>query len=97
MDVGCGPGNSTRGLALLFDHAIGADPGEAMIETAKKKSGRTGGGRDVRWIVCEAEECGKLDVGGVLGVEGSKGEGKMKVDMITAGMAVSTNFCLFLS
>jgi len=39
LDVGCGPGNSTRVLANKFPSAyiLGIDKSEEMIETAKKK------------------------------------------------------------
>ncbi|MCJ1281929.1 hypothetical protein MMC26_001252 [Xylographa opegraphella] len=78
LDLGCGPGNSTRDLALYFQRAVGADPSEAMIAAARAAGGRTGGGEAIRWVVGEAE-----GMEGVLersGVEGG-------VDMITAGMA----------
>lgn len=35
LDVGCGPGNVTRALAPKFEKAIGIDPGEGMIATAR--------------------------------------------------------------
>ncbi|KAK4202943.1 S-adenosyl-L-methionine-dependent methyltransferase [Triangularia verruculosa] len=36
LDVGCGPGShAIRALAPQFQHAIGIDPGEGMIEAAK--------------------------------------------------------------
>jgi hypothetical protein len=31
LDVGCGPGNATRDVALSFDEAIGVDPGVSGI------------------------------------------------------------------
>jgi len=39
LDVGCGPGNSTRGFAKFFRTAIGADPSPSMIEQARKLPG----------------------------------------------------------
>src|ERR1700761_7147354 len=35
LDVGCGPGNVTGSLAPHFAHAIGLDPSEGMISTAR--------------------------------------------------------------
>jgi len=35
LDVGCGPGTATRTLAPNFTHAIGIDPAEGMITTAR--------------------------------------------------------------
>jgi len=39
LDVGCGPGNATRGFAKFFKTAIGADPSPSMIEQARKHPG----------------------------------------------------------
>ena len=76
LDLGCGPGNSTRDLALSFEHAVGADPSEAMIEVARSSGAVTGSGEKIRWTVGGAEECSGLE-----GVE-------QGVDMIIAGMSV---------
>ncbi|KAK7892494.1 hypothetical protein LTR67_007591 [Exophiala xenobiotica] len=35
LDIGCGPGNATRSLAPHFTNAIGLDPSEGMIATAR--------------------------------------------------------------
>ncbi|ETI28386.1 hypothetical protein G647_00835 [Cladophialophora carrionii CBS 160.54] len=35
LDVGCGPGNVTANLAPYFAHAIGIDPSEGMLSTAR--------------------------------------------------------------
>ncbi|KAJ5574000.1 uncharacterized protein N7459_008427 [Penicillium hispanicum] len=35
LDVGCGPGNATRGIGPYFAHAIGLDPSEGMMATAR--------------------------------------------------------------
>ncbi|OCT53921.1 methyltransferase [Cladophialophora carrionii] len=35
LDVGCGPGNVTASLAPYFAHAIGIDPSEGMLTTAR--------------------------------------------------------------
>ncbi|MCJ1400329.1 hypothetical protein MMC11_003534 [Xylographa trunciseda] len=89
LDLGCGPGTSTRELALHFEHAIGADPGAAMIAAARAAGGRAGSGDAVRWVVGEAEGLeGVLERAGAEGwrMVGGRGEGG-GVDMITAGMA----------
>ncbi|PGH02942.1 hypothetical protein GX51_04398 [Blastomyces parvus] len=39
LDVGCGPGTAVRGLAPHFKHAIGLDPSEGMISTARSLGG----------------------------------------------------------
>lgn len=78
FDVGCGPGNATRDVALSFDQAIGADPGDAMIGAARGLGGKTKSGADIRYEVCPAEEISKIE-----GLElGS-------VDLLTSAMAVS--------
>lgn len=35
LDLGCGPGTATFALAEFFDQAIGLDPSEGMISTAR--------------------------------------------------------------
>ena len=35
VDVGCGPGTATFSLAEFFDNAIGLDPSDGMINTAR--------------------------------------------------------------
>lgn len=35
VDVGCGPGQATKDLAPFFKNAIGLDPSEGMIDTAR--------------------------------------------------------------
>lgn len=77
IDVGCGPGNATRSLALGFDKAIGIDPGVEMINTAKSLGGKTQSEKDIQYAVCAAEACSELDV-----VEPGS------VDMLTSAMAV---------
>ncbi|GME35882.1 Methyltransferase domain-containing protein [Neofusicoccum parvum] len=76
LDVGCGPGNAARDLAPAFDHAVGCDPGEAMVATARKLGGKTRAGEDVRWEVRSAEECAAVP-----------GLGAGSVDLLTAAMA----------
>lgn len=83
LDVGCGPGNSTRPLAKHFDTAYGIDPSPEMINTAvgiseKAESGETVIGKRIDFVMGRAEE---MKVPGW--------EDGRKVDMITAGMAVS--------
>lgn len=59
IDVGCGPGRATRHLAQHFNHAIGLDPSEAMISSAREAGGVTSTSNPVRYEVSEAEELGK--------------------------------------
>lgn len=77
LDVGCGPGNAGRDLALSFDRATGCDPGEEMIATARKLGGKTKTGEEVQWRVSAAEECAA-----------GSGLGEGSVDLLTAAMAV---------
>jgi SAM-dependent methyltransferase len=78
LDVGCGPGNATRDVALSFDQAIGVDPGDAMIDTARELGGKTKSGSEIQYEISPAEEISR-----VRGLE----EGS--VDMLMATMAVS--------
>ena len=80
LDVGCGPGLATRDLALRFDHALGVDPGEEMIKTAKERGGETKEGGKIQYEVCEAERIATLP--GMLG----------KVDLITVATAVCLTY-----
>jgi ubiquinone/menaquinone biosynthesis C-methylase UbiE len=77
VDVGCGPGNATRDVARSFDRALGVDPGEAMIETARGLGGKTRADEDIGFVAGAAEE--------LLGVPGVQ-DGR--VDLVTAAMAV---------
>ena len=77
LDVGCGPGNATRDLSPSFERAIGADPGEEMIQAAKALGGKTKNGA-VDYVVSAAEE-----ISGIQGLE----EGS--VDLLVSAMAVS--------
>ena len=81
LDVGCGPGNATRDVALSFERAIGVDPGAAMIEAARELGGKTKAGKGIRYEVCPAEE--------ISGVEGLE---KGSVDLLISAMAVSDSF-----
>lgn len=78
LDVGCGPGNATRDVALSFDQAIGVDPGASMIDAAREIGGKTKSGGGVRYEVSPAEEVSRVE-----GLE----EGS--VDLLIAAMAVS--------
>ena len=78
LDVGCGPGMATRALAKYFDATVGSDAGESMIQIAKELGGETAKGGQIRWVVCPAEDVGKID-------EVEKGS----VDLIIAAYAVS--------
>jgi len=77
LDVGCGPGNATRDLAPAFEHAVGADPGEEMINVARERGGETKKGEKIRYEVCEAER-----------IAGAPGVPLGEVDLITAATAV---------
>ncbi len=78
LDVGCGPGNATRDVALSFNQAIGCDPGEQMIAAATGLGGTTKSGSDVRYVLSPAEEISHID-----GLEPNS------VDLLTSAMAVS--------
>lgn len=87
LDVGCGPGTATRSVAPHFQHAIGADPGQSMIETAKSIPSQTKSGEPVTYEVCSAEELSSLSAlkdfsGATTGKDGLE-----CVDLITAATA----------
>lgn len=79
LDVGCGPGNSTRPLSKRFDIAYGIDPSEEMIKTAKELSAgspvETNSGSRIRFAVGKAEE---------MTFDGKE----IEADLLTAGTAV---------
>lgn len=78
MDIGCGPGNSTRPLGAAFDDAVGLDPSQGMINEATSLGGTARSGSPIRYVLGEAEKCNEVE-----GIpEGS-------VDLITAATAVS--------
>lgn len=77
LDVGCGPGNATRGLAVHFQHAMGVDPGEQMITTARHHGGTTANGKEIQYAVAGAENL--LDLADIK---------EESVDMVVAAMAV---------
>ena len=81
LDVGCGPGNSVRGLAKHFDHAYGLDPSPEMINIAKligkeTEAAETRGGGRIDFSVGRAEDMTAIKESG------------LKVDLLTAAMAV---------
>ena len=77
LDVGCGPGTAVRDLALSFEVAIGVDPGEEMIQEARRLGGTTAVGDPIAYHVAGAEE---LDSVGQLG--------EASVDLLVVAMAV---------
>lgn len=58
LDVGCGPGTAIRELAPRFTHAIGLDPSEGMISTARSLGGALSISQPIRFEVSTAEELG---------------------------------------
>ncbi|PMD24966.1 S-adenosyl-L-methionine-dependent methyltransferase [Hyaloscypha hepaticicola] len=76
LDVGCGPGNATRDLALSFHRSIGADPGKQMIEAANALGGKTKSGKDIEFVVSTAEDISQI-----------KDLKPSSVDLLTAAMA----------
>lgn len=81
LDVGCGPGNVTCTLAPHFAHAIGLDPSEGMVSTARSASAGvlTSLSLPVRFEISTAEELGtKLSSNPVK---------DSSIDLITAGNA----------
>ncbi|CRG87810.1 hypothetical protein PISL3812_04831 [Talaromyces islandicus] len=82
-DVGCGPGNATRDLALSFEYAVGLDPGTEMISLACQRGARTRTGGEVRFAVAPAENCAAV----IAEMMVAGGRGEEKVDLLTAAMA----------
>ena len=60
LDVGCGPGTAARTLAQRFAHAIGIDPSEGMINTARALGGSTSTAEPIRFEIAAAEDLGSL-------------------------------------
>jgi ubiquinone/menaquinone biosynthesis C-methylase UbiE len=56
LDLGCGPGNATRALAVHFNHATGMDPSAEMIAAAKSVGGNSIKA-PIRFMQGEAEIC----------------------------------------
>ena len=65
LDVGCGPGTAVRTLATRFQHAIGFDPSEGMITSAKKLGGTSGSGDPIRFDVSSAEDLAGIADGSI--------------------------------
>lgn len=72
LDLGCGPGMASWPLLEQFDRMIGVDPGEAMIDSARKAYAtfrisalKQGGGRPIaeaRFEVSKVEELHRLGI-----------------------------------
>ena len=75
LDVGCGPGTSTRSFAPFFTYVHGCDPAEAMITTARARPDTPG---NVTYHVCSAS-----DIVSIPHADLRPGS----VDMITAAMS----------
>lgn len=58
LDVGCGPGTAVRTLAPRFAHAVGIDPSEGMIATARSLGGVSSTSEPIRFEVATAEAAG---------------------------------------
>lgn len=61
LDVGCGPGLATRDLAAYFNHGIGIDPGESMIEVAQSMDIKTSTSEPVTFKLTSAEEMAGIE------------------------------------
>lgn len=77
LDVGCGSGAATRGLAGYFDQAVGIDPGRELILQARSIGGQTKIGSSIHYEICSAEGLGL-----------SQAVKKGSVDLLSIGMAV---------
>ena len=83
LDVGCGPGNSTRPLAIHFDTAYGLDPSQEMVNAAKgigmeAEESETASGGKINFVHGRSEELGWMR------------HASCKVDLLTSAMAVRT-------
>lgn len=58
VDIGCGPGFVTLTLAAHFTDAIGLDPSEGMINTARSFGGITSASNAIHFEISTAEELG---------------------------------------
>ncbi|KAF2191227.1 methyltransferase domain-containing protein [Zopfia rhizophila CBS 207.26] len=58
LDIGCGPGTAVRELAPRFAHAIGLDPSDGMISTARSLGGVSSSSEPIRFDISTAEELG---------------------------------------
>jgi predicted TPR repeat methyltransferase len=55
LDVGCGSGGSTRGLASYFDLTVGVDLGRELILQARAIGGETKTGKSIQYEIGSAE------------------------------------------
>ncbi|KAJ5176699.1 uncharacterized protein N7482_002576 [Penicillium canariense] len=78
LDVGSGPGNVARALGKHFAQAIGLDPSEGMVSTARSLGGTTSTSEPIRFELSTAED---------LGTNLSPPIQDASVDLITAGNA----------
>jgi SAM-dependent methyltransferase len=58
IDIGCGPGSATRQIAPYFTEAIGLDPSQSMIDTARALGGTTRSSEPIRYELSTAEGMG---------------------------------------
>ena len=79
VDVGCGPGIATRGLAPYFKHTFGFDPSQEMIATARSVGGVISALESIRFEVSSAEELGSSSSPAIVA--------DASVDVITAAAA----------
>ena len=84
LDVGCGPGNSTRSLAQYFQRVIGVDPSPSMIETARSIACLSASGENVRFEAGKAEDLSGISA---LTELSPSTQGTGSVDVITAATA----------
>lgn len=59
LDIGCGPGNVARGFSPHFKHAVGLDPSDGMMATARSLGGTTSISENIRYEISTAEDLGK--------------------------------------
>ncbi|KAL6244814.1 hypothetical protein RBB50_008342 [Rhinocladiella similis] len=85
LDLGCGPGTATRSLAPYFQHAIGADPGQSMIETARTIPCATASGEPTTFEVCASDAISSIDALKRFSADGHGTSSANTVDLITAG------------
>lgn len=78
VDIGCGPGNAVGALGPQFAHAIGLDPSEGMLTTARSQGIVTSSHEPARFDMSTAEE---------LGADLSPPIPDSSVDLITAANA----------
>lgn len=74
LDLGCGPGQATRQIAVSFEHVIGVDASPSMIDAARQTPCVSSTGEQARFEVCGAEDFDKVT-------------GPESIDLITVAMA----------